>query len=90
MVDMEFKTKEMQVTTLELIDRERAAWGVTKSGPAQTQWIVGRSPYFISHKEDGDELWQSNQPYGVNDRIYKFPAGYAPTLEDVDEVLDAC
>jgi hypothetical protein len=52
-----------------------------------TEWIAGRSPYFIARRSDGDELWQSNRPFGVNDMIYKFPAGYTPSIEDVDELL---
>jgi hypothetical protein len=68
-----------EMTTLELRDRERSG--------GRTEWIVGRSPYFISHRDDGDEVWRSNRPYGVNDRIFKFPANYTPTLEDIDEVI---
>lgn len=66
-------------TALELADREHSN--------GRTEWIVGRSPYFIWHQPDGDVLMQSNRPWGVNTRVFKFPAGYTPTLEDVDEVL---
>ncbi len=67
------------MTELQLIDRE-------KSG-GQTEWIVGRSPYFISHKPDGDELWLSHRPYGINEMVYKFNPQWAITLESIDNVI---
>ncbi len=67
------------MTELQLIDRE-------KSG-GRTEWIVGRSPYFISHKPDGDELWLSHRPYGINEMVYKFNPQWAITLESIDNVI---
>jgi hypothetical protein len=70
----------MPRTPLTLLDREKSS--------GRTEWIVGRSPYFLSHHATGDELWLSHRPYGINQRIHTFQPGQVPTLEDVDEALD--
>lgn len=57
---------------------------VTREKSETSKWIVERSSYFLSLRDDGVELWKSNRPYGANDRIDKFPAGYMPTLKDID------
>ena len=67
------------MTPLRLYDREQSG--------GRTEWIAAFRGYFLSHHDDGDELWISHRPYGTNERIHKFPAGHQPSLEDIEALL---